>query len=207
MIKSFLILILLSSQVYAHPTSYKGAKSVMTWMQPFLWETWNSYSLDYDKAIAVRYQEAQMPNGRMKVAAPQLNWLAKRWNGSDYQANVYLYGGYGSAWLGQQQGGLGFGGIEIDAEDRQYYSMAKAEWMKADFGRDSYSYAARLGIAPYASAFDELAAWLMVQFQYHDSLIRKSAVTPLARFYYRNVLWEIGMSTDGDAMANLMFHF
>ena len=84
--------------------------------------------------------------------------------------------------------------------------MLKAEQMTPTIGSEFSHIEARVGIAPYEAEYNEVASWFMVQAQWHSSLTRHVAVTPLARFYYKSVLWETGVSTDGDWMLNFMFH-
>ena len=66
---------------------------------------------------------------------------------------------------------------------------------------------ARIGVAPYEAEFNEIASWLMLQYQYHPMLTRKYALTPLIRLFYKSVLFESAVSTEGDWMLNFMFHF
>lgn len=196
-----------SSTLWAHPVSFKHAVGVMTWNQSFMSDDWVTYSFRPDAAVAARHMRFDMPEGRMQFYAPQLDYLVKRWNESDSQANIYVYGAYGTMSFQNQTRGAGLGGIEVDAESRKYFIMGKYEKMWSDLGPDFYHAEARLGIAPYEAEFNELASWLMIQYQYHPMLVRKDAITPLIRLFYKSVLLETGVSTDGDWMMNFMFHF
>ncbi len=203
----FIFFIFSSGIAKAHPTSYKGAVSVMTWNQPWLSDYWLTYSFRYDMAVAARFMQMTMPEGRIRAYLPQYDVLLKRWNGSDYQANVYAYGSFGRAEFEEKKGNIRLGGTEIDAESRKWFVLAKGEWMKTSFDSYSNQFEARLGLAPYEAQFTELASWFMVKYQFHPTLMKKEAITPMARFFFRNVLWETGVSLDGDYMLNLMFHF
>lgn len=203
---AFIFLAGLSAQ--AHPVSYKGATGVMTWNQPFMSDHWITYSFRPDMAIAGRFMRMIMQDGKeLKYSGLQLDYLAKRWNGEDSQANIYLYGGMGNAHFDSTDGGAPFGGIEADAEDRKYFALIKAEYMKPT-NADEFSHVeARLGIAPYEAEYNEMASWFMVQAQWHPTLVKKFVVTPLARVFYKSFLLETGVSLDGDWMMNFMFHF
>lgn len=206
-LKLVLALMSVASSAFAHPVSYKGALAVMTWNQPFISDHWVNYSFRPDMAIAARAMRMDMPEGEFETYMPQLNYLLKRWNGKEYQANIYTYGGYGHAKMNSEKGRAWIGGIEADAESTKYFILAKAEFTRPTVGPNFDHYEARVGIAPYEAEFDELASWFMIQYQRHPALAKHDVVTPMARFFYRNALIELGVSLDGDYMTNLMFHF
>lgn len=191
----------------AHPVSYTGALSVMTWSQPWLSDFWTTYTFRHDMAIAGRFMRMEMPEGKGEIILPQYDLLLKRWNQQNYQANVYLYGGIGQFKQDQKRGAAFLNGFEADAESRNLFIMIKAERLNSSLRSHMDFQVARIGIAPYESEFQEMASWFMIQYQSHPDLVKTEAITPLARFFYRNVLWETGMSLDGDLMLNLMFHF
>lgn len=205
---AFIALVSLSAgNVYAHPTSYKGGISVMTWNQPFLNDTMLTYTFLRNAAIAARHMKMDMPGDEMQVHMGQLNLLAKRWNNKAYQANIYLFGGVGAQ---EFQGNKGFAtmpGIEADIEDRRLYLSGKFQALLPKFGPNVYQTQVRTGIAAYEAEFDEISAWLIGSFQWEPQLVRQVIVTPMARFFYKNVLWEVGSSIKGDWMLNFMFHF
>jgi hypothetical protein len=199
--------VMFSSISSAHPVSYQGSTSVMTWNQPYLTDIWTTYSFRNDAAVALRTMRMQMSDGEMRVYLAQMDYLAKRWNELSYQGNVYVYGGYGAAHFQSQTGGVGMAGIEADIESRKYFLMGQYEGMYPTVGPQFQHLEARVGIAPYEAEYEEVASWLMLQAQYHPALTKNYAITPLARFFYKNVLWETGVSLDGDWLLNFMFHF
>lgn len=137
---------------------------------------------------------------------PQADYLVKRWNEKDSQANIYLYGGFGALTFQSKTGTAGLVGAEADAESRKYYISGKYESMFSSVGENLHAGTVRLGIAPYEAEYGEIASWFMIQGQYHPALSKSYAVTPLARFFYKSALFETGVSLDGDWMINLMFH-
>jgi hypothetical protein len=176
----------------AHPVAFKGATAVMTWNQPFMSETWVAHSFRSDMAFAGRFSRMIMKEGELKDSGAPLN---------------YLDGGGGSILYQNQNGSASFGGIEIDAEDRKYFGLVKAEFMKGTIGDEFSHVESRLGIAPYEAEYHEMASWFMVQAQWHPTLEKKFVFTPLARIFYKSFLLESGVSLDGDWMMNFMFHF
>jgi hypothetical protein len=191
----------------AHPVAYQGAVGVMTWNQSFLSDYWVTYSFRPDAAVAGRFMRMHMKEGDLRLYAPQFDYLVKRWNESNHQANIYVYGAFGAVHFNEQNGRAGLGGIEADTESRKYFVMVKYEGMLPSVGPDYHHAEARVGIAPYEAEYEDIASWFMIQAQYHPSLERIYAITPLARFFYKSVLWETGVSLDGDWMLNFMFHF
>lgn len=209
--KRFLLSLILmcpfSSTAFSHPTSYKGALGVMSWNQPWLSDYWVTYSFRSDMALAARYMRMEMPGGRFEVYMPQFDILAKRWNEKEFQGNIYGYAGIGGAQIRSEKGSAILGGIEADIESRSLFALGKIELMRPTVGEIFRHYEIKLGVAPYEAEFNEIASWFMVQYQHHPILLKKQAITPLVRFFYRNVLWETGVSLDGDYQLNLMFHF
>lgn len=203
----FTITALLPFIAQAHPVPYANAIGVMTWNQSFMSDDWITYSFRPDMAIAARHMRFDMPEGRSHFFAPQFDYLVKRWNYPNSQANIYAYGAYGAMKFQNETMGSGLAGIEADAESRSLFVMGKYERMWAKMGPRFYHVEARLGAAPYEAEFNEVASWFMLQYQYHPMLVRKHAVTPLVRLFYRSVLVESGVSTNGDFMLNFMFHF
>lgn len=201
------VALLLATPAQAHPVAYQGAIGVMTWNQPFLADHWVTYSFRPDMAIAARSMRMQMDEGDFRLYMPQFDYLVKRWNELESQANIYVYGGFGGATLESRAGRAGMVGIEADAESRKYFIMGKYEAMFTNITQDFHHGEFRVGIAPYEAEYDEIASWFMIQLQYHPAIERSYAITPLARLFYKNVLWEVGSSLDGDWMLNFMFHF
>jgi hypothetical protein len=192
---------------FAHPVSYKGAVAVMTWNQSYLSDYWLAYSFSPSMAGAARAMRMEMPEGQFLTAFPQFDRLIQRWNNSDSQANIYGYGGFGGARFQNRNGYAGLVGLETDAESRRWFVLGRWESMWSHLAKRFDKAEFRLGLAPYEAEFNELASWLMVQFQYHPALKPAFAITPLYRMFYKSVLWEAGISLQGDWMLNMMFHY
>lgn len=203
----FGLMALYSAKAFAHPVAYQGATGVMTWNQPFMSDYWITYSFRPDMAAAGRFMRMEMPGGRLNYSGLQYDYLVKRWNGDDYQANIYAYGGAGNVNFSSKDGVGYLAGIEADIEDRKYFALIKAETMQTDVADDFNHLEGRLGIAPYEAQYTEIATWFMVQAQWHPALNKKFVLTPLARLFYKSFLIESGVSLDGDWMMNFMFHF
>ena len=198
----------LMPKAHSHPVSYKDALAVMTYAQPFLNDTWLVYSFRPDAAFAGRYMTMDMEKGgKFDFYFPQIDYLLKRWNQPDFQANIYLWGGFGGIYFQKKNGTAGDVGIEADLESRKWFMWGKFEPIFPSIGEKFYLAELRLGVAPYEAEFNELASWFMIRGQINHGLTVEYAITPMARFFYKNALWEMGVSFKGDWMINLMFHF
>lgn len=204
---SLALILTITPEAFSHPVAYKGATGVMTWNQPFMSDSWITYSFEPNMAGAARFMRMEMPEGRLNYSGAQFDYLIVRDNGENHQANLYAYGGGGDVQFNGSNGGAYLAGLEADAENRKYFGLLKAETMQTNIAPDFDHLEGRLGIAPYEAEYTELATWFMVQAQWHPSLQKKFVVTPLARIFYKSFLLETGVSLDGDWMMNFMFHF
>jgi hypothetical protein len=202
----FLFTLMAAATAGAHPVPFKGALSVMTWNQPFFNETMTTYSFARQAAVAGQYMRMDMSDGEMKAYVPQLNLLAKRWNELDSQANVYLVGGWGGYEFNDRKKTTALAGAEIDWESRKYYVSAKGVGLFPSFDDNTYVQTYRAGISAYPAEFDEMSTWLILDLQHINRRTREFTLTPVMRFFYRNMLAEIGASFSGDYMLNFMVH-
>ncbi|MBO9668134.1 MAG: hypothetical protein J7501_15135, partial [Bdellovibrio sp.] len=106
----FCILVLLAStQGFAHPVSYQGATSLMSYNKNEENEVLLTYSFKSYLAAGLYY----FREGDVNYTLPRLNFLAKRWNNEDSQGNIYLSGGYGYERSYDQTVGVGFGAVDL----------------------------------------------------------------------------------------------
>ena len=189
----------------AHPVTYQGAFGVMSWNSSMMSDHWLSYTLTPRFAVAARYFGLRGGTNR-EFYFPQFNFLLKRWNEADSQANLYLSGAYGLESTAGTTSGAALAAIEADWETRRYYISGKYQAIRLGTGPLDYA-RARVGYAPYLAEFNELHTWLMIQAEYQPNTLGSVQVTPLLIFFYQNVLWEVGASTTGNWMFNFMVHF
>lgn len=191
----------------AHPTSFAGSFAVMTFHQPHMSDLWLIYSFSPRLALAARGMRMEMPEGQALAYFPQVDFLAFRENGEGYQANAYVYGGYGGGQFQNAYGQAGVAGVELDAESRKLFALARWEYNYSNQFSPSHRGEFRIGLAPYEAEFNELAAWIMLQYQVTPALTKSNLLTPMVRLFYRGIMWEIGASVRGDWMLNFMAHF
>jgi len=140
----------------------------------------------------------------------KLNHLLYRYNGDRSQANIYLHGGLGvvDSELERKKVSESYmTGLEADWESRNLYTALKYYYFTSPRVTNLSMNQARIGFSPYEAEFDQLQSWFMLQFMHTPDINKKIMITPMMRFFYKNILWEVGVSTRADWMLNLMVHY
>lgn len=187
-----LILTLFSLDALAHPVIYQGGTAISS---SNMEEYSNNYILySYSNRWAVGVDAWRFTKNRKSEdqAYLKLNHLLYRKNAENSQGNIYLHAGAGKDFMG---------GIEGDWESRVLYTSAKYLQFEK-----TYMTQTRVGFSPMERPFNELQTWFMIQAMTIKGIQDTVLVTPMLRFFYHNVLWEMGSSTRGDWMLNLMVH-
>lgn len=192
----------------AHPVAYKGAWAFMAFAQPDMMDWQLLYSFERQYSLGVDFFRDTMEGPERYFLIPRFSWLVKRWNGDSSQANIYVYGGVGAAKKGNAYELAGEGSVEADYETREVYFSGKATVVAANNFNTLAIYQARAGFAPYLVDFDGLHSWLILQAQYLPfSPQDQVRVGPVLRLFYKSVLWEMGLTTQGLWNFNFMVHF
>ena len=199
--KAFLLLaLMISFKVNAHPVSYGGALSLMSMNNQKMRSNTIHYTINRWSSLGV----TSLTKEEGHFYFPRVGLLLHRWNGDDYQANVYLKGGYGEMnWKDstRKNSGMYNGLFQVDWETRKYFVEAKYNRNESSgYIDDSYTF--RVGYAPYVAKYDELNIWFMLKQMQHPRDEDENMTTPMLRMFYKNVLWEVGASTDGSWMIN-----
>lgn len=202
------LLLLISGNALAHPVAFKGAWSFMAFNQPDMLDWQLLYSFHRKFSLGVDYFRDTMEGQPRYFLIPRVSWLVNRWYGADSQGNIYVYGGIGAAKKSGADSLAAEGAIEADYETREIYFSGKALVVAAN-GFDTLTmYQLRAGFAPYVGEFEDLHTWLILQGQYFPNAVdERLRVGPVMRFFYNNVLWELGVTTQGSWNFNFMVHF
>lgn len=207
MLTLFLILIAsLSLEVQAHPVSYQGATSLMSYNKPGENELLLTYSFQSYLAGGLYYLKVDDVN----YTLPRINYLAKRWNNEDSQGNIYLSAGYGAENSYEQKKGVGYASVDLDWESRKYYTAASYGRFFRDHSEpqlrpDFEMIKVRAGVAPYLAEYNDINAWFILQAdKQNDTGVE---LTQFIRLFYRNVLVELGAGFNGNWAFNYMVHF
>ena len=202
------LLLLSPNLAAANPVSFKDGWGIM----PATGKDWTdltvNYSLTNRYAIGLSEYFRRGSSSTATFDIGQFNYLVKRWNEMDSQANIYA-----SAGLGARRASTGdecfaaYTAIEANYETRRVYTLLSGEslWSTEENAFNRLRY--RAGVAPYEAPFDELQTWLFVQVDYMPEFEETAEVTPLVRFFYNNYALEIGASLDGAPFFSAMAHF
>lgn len=207
----FLFLLIFAGRAEAHPVSFAGSYSIMTWNTKKMSDWMFTHSITSQYSLTARYLRLQSSTGEKTFYIPQANFLLKRWNELDSQGNVYLSAGHG---LEKSKVNSSFENVtglalETDWESRKFYVSFREDVLIShkNSSQNVYQSKVRAGFAPYLAEFDEMNAWFILQADTSKKANKDFRLTPFVRFFYKNVLTEFGVSSKGDAQFNLMVHF
>ncbi len=137
------------------------------------------------------------------------NYLAHRWNLDDAQANVFVWGGLGTAH-GSDFAGSRLdrnAGFQADYETRRIYASLQSDLHESS----AYSHridTLQLGFAPYAHDYEDLATWFVVQGRnYTGQLHRGIEWAALIRLFKGGAWIDAGVTSDGKPQVMAMFNF
>jgi len=196
-------------QAQAHPVAFQGSTGLMGYYSKEMVELEANYSITYWMAPAVQMLRLKHNTSRPDYLLGKLNFLAFRKNGENYQANIYLHGGGGKNLRADRF--VYHYGITADIEDRKLYFLSQLDGIRSSLGSEMHNWKVRMGMAPYIAPFESLHAWLILEINRKNILANNTTerinVVPTLRFFYQNVLWEIGSSLAGEIQFNHIIHF
>jgi hypothetical protein len=197
--------VLSSLAVHAHPVIYQDGWALSSANMADYSNNYVMYSFSPRLAAGVDHWRFTRNGENNELGLVKLNHLLWRRNAADSQANVYLHTGLGvedREFRGPATLGTGMVGADLDWETRTLFTAAKYYQFQ-----NSYVAQGRVGFSPKEAPFEELQTWFMLQGMAIGGVQDRLMLTPLVRFFYHNVLWEIGSSTRGEWMLNLMVHY
>ncbi|HEX5124772.1 MAG TPA: hypothetical protein VFV97_16130 [Rhodanobacteraceae bacterium] len=137
------------------------------------------------------------------------NVLARRWNLPSAQANIFVWGGLGSATGSTFEGSrlARNVGAQADYETRRIYASMKSDlWESPEFSQRVDTM--QLGFAPYPHDYSTLATWFVVQARDYTGQIRHGVEwAALVRLFKGGAWVEAGLTADGKPQVMAMFNF
>ena len=206
---TWLALLLAPSHGWVHPVSFQESVGVMGYHTPRVSHFQVNKSWKYWFATGYHYLSVR-PKKHLKTAHfLSTNFLLKRWNGQNYQANIYIVTGIGVSDVGGMDQAVGLGLLQFDTEDRNYYFLAKYAQIQSKTSKEMGQGTIRAGFSPYVGKFTEIHSWLIMEYQRTDILggDTNNDITPYLRVFYKNVLFEVGHSFNGQFRFNYITHF
>lgn len=200
-----LIILSTSSQALAHPVTYKDAWMIQSMFREKMSQNSLIYSFHRNFGLGFEATRFELTPDEPVWALADFNVLVKKWNLPGAQGNLYLMSGAGATIKDNSEEFAGKAGFEADYETRKFYTLFQyiKYWSEQeDF--DWYQY--RIGFAPYLVGYDGLHTWAILQLDYNEATHENVQVTPLLRFFYKNVLWEMGGSFKGNIFFQFMVH-
>ncbi len=150
------------------------------------------------------------PDGRRReIAYLRANYLVKRWNLENAQANVFAWGGAGSAYVSETNAhAVAWNtGAQVDYETRRVYASLKTD-LHVSHAFTHRIETLQLGIAPYEHDYDSLATWFVVQGRRIGGGIQDGTEwSLLMRLFKRGAWLEAGATQDGKLQAMAMVNF
>ena len=158
MIRTFFALIFFLSAISAHPVIFKNGKVFWLTQNPSFNDIRFGFSKSSNWLIGGRFLEDR--NSNETFALINNNFLAKRWNNRNSQANLYLLSSVGLDTKNSKS--MGTIGLHGDWEDRQFMVMQMLEYY-------SYSSAVvsntRFAYSPYNADYSKTSTWLIAQYR------------------------------------------
>ena len=200
MFRIFFTLIILLNSVSAHPVIFKNGKVFWITQNP----SFNDIRLGVSKTnswlIGGRLLEDRKSNETFALV--NNNYLAKRWNNRNSQANLYLLSSVGLNTRNSKS--MGTIGIHGDWEDRRFMVMQMIEHFSHNSALVSNT---RLAYSPYKVDYSKTSTWLIAHYriEYNDDQY-SYMFFPVIRLFKKNYLFEIGYNGN-DSFLSFMTHF
>ena len=154
---------LTSSIVQARPVSYTGGWTLIEVANRASTAGLVHYSPAHNFSVGVRHEWQRADDVKLTAIQPTL--LVKRWFGREYQGNLYLTGGLGTAKdeSPNKRGSdtASFVGVMADWETRTLFVSYEARFLEQGALGNHSMHAARFGWAPYAGDTGELHTCLL----------------------------------------------
>lgn len=199
-----------SHLAFARNVSYVGGWTLLSAYDDDSFSSLAHYTPHRTFSIGYRYEYFR--DKEWHYNGLQLNYLAKRWNNPDSQANFYVLSSVGNAYsnygnLDKESETAGFIGISTDWENRRFFVSYENRYVHAGSIDESFTQKVRVGVTPYVEEFGGLHTWLMLELNHNDHRDENITLTPLVRFFKNNIMTEFGWTIDGEAMVNLRILF
>ncbi len=190
----FSIIFFSTVEAQSRPISYLGGSTIVEESDRVSTSVLTHYTFSPEFSLGLRAEYNRDEHFTIQSIHP--TFLIKRWFGSDYQGNLYLYGGLGIAngvkgsYLKNKS--AIYGGIMADWETRSLFLGYRSRHLEAGHFGKTFIQAIRFGFTPYLGNTGDLHTWLMVEIDHRAKSKSPATITPMVRFFKDSLLVEIG---------------
>ena len=200
MFRKFFSLIFFLSVISAHPVIFKNGKVFWLTQNPNFNDIRFGVSKSSNWLIGGRFLEDRKSNETFALIYN--NFLAKRWNNRNSQANLYLLSSVGLNTKNSKS--MGTVGLHMDWEDRRFMVMEMLEYYSHSSALVSNT---RFAYSPYIADYSKTSTWLIAHYRIEYSNDKYSYMFfPVLRLFKKNYLFEIGFNR-GNSILSFMTHF
>ena len=169
------------------------------------------YAPKYFWSLGLGYTEldSRLAEQRREITYARANYLVKRWNMESAQANAFVWGGAGNAYVSETRAHefTWNAGGQFDYETRRVYGSLKTDLFRSAAFTHRID-TVQLGVAPYKHDIETLATWFVVQGRrYTGNMEDGTEVAFLLRLFRKGAWVEAGATTDGKLQAMAMVNF
>ena len=195
-----ILLAIFLSLLQAHPVVFKGGKVI------WLIDSPNITEIRFGKTFTKKfYSGVRVFNDKyidQSYIASNNNLLVKRWNASNYQANIYALSSIGLNIDSEKS--MSNLGLHTDWENRRFMVMHMIEYSSFN---ESTKNSVRLAFTPKITDYKGTAVWLIGQYtNYSFDDKNNEMLMPVIRILKRNYLLEFG-GNGNETFLTLMTHF
>ena len=200
MFRKIFSLVFFLSVISAHPVIFKNGKVFWLTQNPNFNDIRFGVSKSSNWLIGGRFLEDRKSNETFALI--NNNFLAKRWNNRNSQANLYLLSSVGLNTKNSKS--MGTVGLHMDWEDRRFMVMEMLEYYSHSSALVSNT---RFAYSPYIADYSKTSTWLIAHYRIEYSNDKYSYMFfPVLRLFKKNYLFEIGFNR-GNSILSFMTHF
>lgn len=204
--------LLVAGPLAAKPIAFQNGRTLMyEYGAGTMHEAQGFYAPRYWYSVGAGYLRLDQEDGQFSrdITYARLNYLVKRWNLPNAQANVFISGGLGGAW-GSDFDGTRFeqnAAAQADYETLRFYSSLKTDWQHSSAFTHNVD-TLQLGVAPYPHRYDGIATWIIGQARHYTGGLYDGVETALLLRLFKGPVWfEAGVTADRKIQSMIMFNF
>ncbi len=198
---------------YAKPVAFADGWTFMHERDSEMIETDLYYAPKYWFSFGptVAISRADDRKTRREATLLHANFLLKRWNMTDAQANVFATVGAGKVkTFASSRDTLAentqHATVQGDYETRQFYSSFKMDAHRAPSFLDRTD-TVQIGFSPYAHDYEDLAVWFVGQVKKYRGLNDKTEGGAFIRLFKKNIWVELGVTEGRKSQMMLMINY